>query len=274
MNIILFHIGYQEYLKHTIEQLKYSNPNANIFLLGTKENDQFEGIEHIKIENYINSLSEFAKYYDHMSSNNVDFESWCFARWFVINAFVKQRNINRFFYTDSDVLFYRDLNVVCEPFKHCKFTTTNRISFGISLFNHVNSLNEFCEFIVDAYKEQNFVYKKVESHYECLKQCNMAGGVNDMSFVNLFCGDRYNNPGEVGEMSSIIEESFSGNRLSTFDHNINQSDGYEMKDGIKKIKWVKGIPTVRHVRLNKDIIFNCIHFAGYNTKNLMKRFIT
>jgi hypothetical protein len=71
------------------------------------------------------------------------------------------------------------------------------------------------------------------------------------------------NPGDIGETSAIINDS-------TFDHNVNQSYGYELQGGIKKFEFLNGVPYGNHVRTGKKIKFNCIHYQGVGAKNLIE----
>ena len=100
-------------------------------------------------------------------------------------------------------------------------------------------------------------------NYLLLKNNNKTGGVCDMTFWGKLKEIYY--AGSVGEVCDVIEDS-------TFDHTISEYDGYEMKDGLKKFKYINGEPYCYNSYLNKDIKFNSIHFQGYNTKNLMKNF--
>ena len=72
------------------------------------------------------------------------------------------------------------------------------------------------------------------------------------------------NPGLIGEMSIIINDS-------TFDHNINSSDGYEMKKdiAIKRIYMIKGMPHAKNLSDGRMIKLHTIHFQGM-AKSLMK----
>ena len=69
-------------------------------------------------------------------------------------------------------------------------------------------------------------------------------------------------PGRVGEMMSNVNNS-------TYDHNINVSDGDYEFNGVKTVKdYEDGRPSIFNHRLDRDIKFNSLHFQGA-AKNMM-----
>ena len=77
-------------------------------------------------------------------------------------------------------------------------------------------------------------------------------------------------PSDFGESMSIIDEGHGIH--STFDHNINVSYGYEMKNNIKNFKFKEGVPYCYNKTYDLDVKFNCIHFQGQPAKQLMRSF--
>src|SRR3990167_793882 len=264
--IIYIHIGWSDYLQYSIQQARRRNPMSRIILLGTEENDRFDHIEHYNIKEYFHSAKEFEKIYQHMSTNNIHFEKFCFSRWFILNEFVKFHNIYRFFTTDSDTLLFCDVNEEAEKFKNFRYTTTNRISAGITFIMDLTVLNEWCQLTTNIYsKKDKFNFNKCFYHFKNLQENGRAGGANDMTIWDIFSNDGYNNPGMVGETSTIFSDD------TTFDHNINQSDFFEMENGIKKIKWFNKNPYGYNQILKRDIRFLMLHFQG-GAKSFMKEY--
>jgi len=268
--IIFFHYGTSDYLKYSIKSAKKNNPNSRIILLTNQENHSIslpDGCEKHLLDDYSDGYNKFVDVYEHLSTNDKFYEFICFARWFVIHEFVVRHNIPRFFYADSDVLLFCDIEEEAKKFETCKFTVTNCVSAGITFVNDVDVLKQYCDLCMNVYTRKDmFSYDRVSFHYMLLQKNGRAGGVSDMNLWDIMRRDGMNNPGMVGETSSIINGS-------TFDHNINQSDGYEMENGMKKITWKKGIPYVKNTWLDKDIRFNCLHMQGSGAKHLMGQFL-
>lgn len=270
--IVFIHQGNSGYLKTALRQARSTNLDTDIFLLGDDNHREICKEENIRYENFFSyydteKLKQFSFSYKHLSTNDGAYEFFCFARWFILESFIVQNQVESFFIADSDVLLYADIKKEFTKFKNFKFTLTNNASAGISFFNDISSLSEFTEFCVDVYNgSHKFIFDRCQSHYMDLQKNNQPGGVCDMTLWSWFRTDRFINPGLVGETSEIIEDS-------TYDHNINQSDGYEMLNGRKNIKMINNIPYCKNLWMNKDVKMNCLHFQG-NAKILMEKYVT
>ena len=261
--IIFFHLGNPEFLQHSLSQANRTNPASDIILLGDESNKGYSFVNHHNFNDYLDQESEkFVKFYSHLSTNNEQFELICFLRWFAIKNFVDKHSIDKFFYSDSDVLIYCDISKEQEKFQDYRYTLTHNISAGISFINDTTILQEYCKLITDAYSgEDLFNFDKARNHYLLLQKHGRAGGVCDMTFWEILRNK--GNPGLVGETSAILEGS-------TFDHNINGDDGYEMKEGVKKVVWENNTPYCIQVSTGRKIKFNCLHFQGAHRKPIIK----
>ena len=263
--VIFFHVGNPQYLRMSLMQAKERNPDSRIILFGDQTNNNYSFVEHINIRDYETEASKFSNIYEHLSTNNKHFELLCFNRWFVINEYAKKTGLEKFFYCDSDVMLYCDITEEYEKFKDCRFTLTHNISAGIGYFNDMSAIDEYCSLCMDIFsKKEKFWYDKCCSHYADLQRNNRGGGVCDMTVWAFFRTDTFNNPGIVGETSQIINNS-------AFDHNINQQDGYEMENGVKKIYWRGEDPYCKNIRLDRLVKFNCLHFQGLRGKQLLEQ---
>jgi hypothetical protein len=74
---------------------------------------------------------------------------------------------------------------------------------------------------------------------------------------------REREPNKIGETTVIIG-------ASTYDDNINCSDGFEILHGLKRICWVNGQPFCKHIKSNEKIRFNSLHFQGWAKKYMRK----
>jgi len=253
--IIFIHSGLQDYLFYTLKQA--NNFNKYVYLIGDT-NPNLNFIEFFNMEEYNQGYDSFEKNYVHLSSNPYNFELFCYKRWFVLKNFMESKNIDVIFYCDSDVLLFTDIEKEWVNFNQYDMTLLHR-SAAISSFITRRGITNFCNSLNKIYNDKNsYHYKKIASHYEVRKECNLPGGVCDMTLLDYF---HYNDdlgggPGRIGEMMSIINDS-------TYDHNINTPDqDFSMRNGLKDVKIINSIPYVYNEKLKKDIKFNSLHFQG------------
>lgn len=226
--IIILHKGNHDYLKVCIKQAKYSNPSSRIILIGDNSNKKCalnEGVEHYLISDYFKSALEFAKNYKHYSTNNYNYELFCFQRWFIIKDFIDSQGIDKFIHIDSDVLlfknFYSDtsyLNTIKKyDFLHCGY------SAHTSVFNSKDVLLYFCDFINKMFLDKNFVTQfetKMNSDKIIYKVNNAIYYANpplsDMCAVKFFA---LRDDVKSLDLSSTILDD--GIMCNNFDANIN-----------------------------------------------------
>ena len=256
--IVYFHAGNPHYLKLSLEQTRRTNPHSQIILFGDKSNDVFDFVTHVDMEDYNQIIDKVAQSYKHLSTNDANYEFLCFVRWFIINEYVKENNIEKFFVTDSDVFLYCDISEEQKKFEKYRYTLCAYISAGISFINDINVLEEYCQLYMNVFSQKDaYNFGKCFYHFQNLQQNQRLGGVCDMTLWEIH---KKSGPvGSVGETSTILDGT-------TFDHNINESAEYKMENGVKKVYWKNGLPYCRHERLNEMIKFNCLHFQGVSGK--------
>ena len=72
--------------------------------------------------------------------------------------------------------------------------------------------------------------------------------------------------GSVFNLSSIFNNS-------TFDANINSSDGFEMKGGMKNIYWKGDHAYARQKATNKEVRFHALHFNATAKQHMLNAFM-
>jgi hypothetical protein len=261
--IIFIHSNYSDYLKYSLLQAKRTNSEFQIYLLGDSSNDCYDFVEHHNLSEYSKEANEFAKIYRHYSTNNYEFELYCFQRWFVLKEFLSFIGAKNCLYLDSDVMLYANIKNEIKKFEHFDFTLSH-MSCGCTFFlNRFEALANFCEFLINIYKKiDKYHFDKILSLYAIRKKNNLPGGACDMTAFGLYQEIHF---GEIGEVSQIINGS-------VYDPSIQiSSPGFEMTNGIKKVIWKNGSPFGTHLRTGKEIKFNSLHFQG-NTKSLMEEY--
>ncbi|GAA6621729.1 hypothetical protein [Scytonema sp. NUACC26] len=264
--IVIVHRGFPEYLLYSLAQAQKFNPKSDIFLLGDNSNSILNFIHHENIYNYYTKAKLFEKIYSekHLSFNDYEYELFCFQRWFIIQEFMIKNKIDSCIHLDSDLMTY--VNVTEEfskKFEKYSFTLSKKGS-GHNSYIKYSGLEKICEHIMSYYTNPELFEILTSIREKALLAGQKAGGICDMTLLNQYY-QRYSQ--EIGSTSDIINDS-------VYDANINSSDGFEMREGIKNIFWVDGLPFCRHLESGKEIRFNSLHFQSQPKKHIMKNYFT
>jgi len=260
--IIFFHSGNSKYLKYSLKQARTFNPDSPVYLLGDKSNNRYPFITHVLADKYEPAVKAFSKIYKHRSSNGEVYELNCFLRWFYIEAFCRENNIEAFIYLDSDVLLFQNVTEMVPVFKNAAIANTCA-DMGMPAFTYFKNntaLSNFCNYLIRAYTEEKAI-KELDKYYEPFANSSeMMGGVCDMTLFHFYFRDH---PHDTLKIDLI------NNELGV-DVSINSSDGYEMENGIKKIYWQNNLPYCKRISDGKLIKFATLHYQG-DAKKLMAR---
>lgn len=265
---VIIHKGNTDYLPYSLAQVKESNPQSKIYLLGDDSNKHYSFIEHDYINKYANGTKDFANIYKHLSSNDLEFELFCFQRWIILKNFMFAKKLNNCFCIDSDVMVYTNISKEQTKFQSFdiafSYVPLNDSPSPHCIFiNNVEALKNFCDFLTALYTDSSLL-KLMELQLQQRAQNNLPGGACDMTAFREFAKGGYS---KIGYTSSIDNDS-------TYDHNINCSEGvFEMSNGIKNIYFVNNYPYCKNYLLNKEIMFNILHFQG-SAKKYMKYYFT
>lgn len=254
--VVFIHSGYNDYLKYTI--LNACNWNK-VFLLGDVDPSiKHDNFTFVNFGSLSAGVVDFVGNYEHLNTTPHDYEVFCFVRWHILRNFMHSRKIDISFYCDSDVLLFANIEEEYKKFRNFSMTLLHRTA-AIASFISIDAINNFVRLIDTHYKDKNtFAFNRAKAIFKVRQSMGMSGGVCDMTWLEYFHydHDQGGGPGRVGEMMHIIDGS-------TYDHNINVADNdYRMRDGIKDVKIIEGIPYVFNEKLQKDIKFNSLHFQG------------
>lgn len=263
--IIFFHNGNAEYLKYSLKQARYFNPDSVIYLLGDKKNNRYPFVTHVLASKYQQATNEFAHVYKHRSPNSENYELNCFLRWFYIRDFCKDQGIDEFMYLDSDVLLFQDFSKLTPFFKGYKIANTCDWTGmpAVTWFRDQQVLGDFCNFLIYAYTDNNAI-AKLESWYETsLVDPVMLGGISDMVLFHFYFQEH---PDKTLKIDLVNNEI-------AVDVSINREDGYEMENGMKKIYWQDNLPYAKNLSTGKLVRFAALHYQGY-AKDAMRKHYT
>ncbi|WP_416666457.1 hypothetical protein [Egbenema bharatensis] len=264
--IVLIHRSDSDYLLYSLMQAKIRNPDSRIYLLGDFSNNHYQFSEHYQIDDYFKGANDFAKSYQHFSTNPFQFELFCFQRWFVLRDFMRNNAISQCFHMDSDVMLFAEITSEYRNFSQFDFTlsrsqSSDSLSPHCSFINSLEALDSFCDFLMRLYREPQLT-QLMEQQF--LKRCRsgLPGGACDMTAFREYVAS---SSVRVGYTSDIINDS-------VYDHRIRSSDGFVMNPlGLKQIQWIDNQPFGK--TSEGDLIkFNALHFQG-NSKKFMKQFL-
>ncbi|MDB5156915.1 MAG: hypothetical protein JWR50_1622 [Mucilaginibacter sp.] len=259
--IIFFHYGNPQYLKYSLKQARYFNPDSPIYLLGDKKNNRYPFVIHVSSDKYRAKAQAFIDRYKHRSSNNESYELNCFLRWFYIKAFCEENGIESFIYLDSDVLLFQDVSKLVPLFNNCNIANTCDDT-GMPAFTYFKDqkvLNDFCEYLLHAYTDSKLV-NELDALYQPFIDDGQMGGICDMTLFHFYFRDH---------PAGTLKIDMVGDDIAV-DSNINRQDGYEVEDGIKKIYWKDKLPYAKNLKSGRMIRFATLHYQG-TAKNAMRQ---
>jgi len=272
MKTYFFHIGYQEYLKTTIEQ---ASKNNDVILIGDESNKHLgsiNNVQHVHLKDHYEGVERFLSLYKHMHTGGQKFEEWCYIRWIAVRNVAVSIKCDNLFYGDSDNLIFSNLSEVYDsigkpelalaiperqpPFRQ---SATGEVSYW-----SIEALDRFCSYLIDLY-EDPFEFRKLVEKWNYHKGNNLPGGVCDMTALWHFT--RKNK-------AMIITDLLPDN--TTFDHSINNpanyyDDEYKFSNGVKEIEFINNVPYGYNLRHDKKVRLHNLQFQG-NSKILIDRY--
>lgn len=253
--IIFIHNGNSEYLPYSLMQVKVTNPDAEIILLGDAQNRSYSKIvRHVISRDYFEGANNLAKHYRHHSTNGHDYELFCLQRWFILLDYLKQHQISKCLYIDSDILYFGHAETNQQLTAEYELTCVLK-SPHTCFVNSIEGLEKFCKFILWHYTtevgEAN-LNEYLAEHYAINGQ---AGGISDMTF---FLKYKQSYPDRMLDLNQVFGEE-------TFDLTMDTALDYVLDgNGLKSVAFDNADrPWVFNNRLGKPIRFNTLHFQGH-----------
>tara|TARA_R100000008_G_scaffold17216_1_gene8582 strand:+ start:2122 stop:4632 length:2511 start_codon:yes stop_codon:yes gene_type:complete len=252
---IMIHYGKSNYLDDAINISK--NHGNDVVLLS---DDHIEGLKN-------DMYFEFEKIYQHMSTCYEKLEKINFLRWFILYEYMVQNNLDKVFYSDSDVAILCDINETLQSFDKTMYAIPEyqpeyrwSMSGHTSLWN-IGDLKSFCEFCISTYSNNIEKLKEKHSHHE---KNNIRGGITDMTLFYLFY------PENRDKILNICDKELFG---GAFDLSVNSCQGrvnneFVMDGPIKKIVWKDGEAFFEGQNKNQ-IAAKSIHCQGPRRKGML-----
>lgn len=165
--LIFTHYGYSDYLEFTLACARKTNPSARLIFLGDQDNKKIAekyGWEHYCFINYTSPIhSRFDSVFRHVQGvnhnhikNGRDWLRYVFERWFYIESFVSQLNINRFWHFDSDTMVLKNLENLASTLTDYEFTVQCNNTCLNGVMNR-SVVTDYCTHICKLFEDAEFI---------------------------------------------------------------------------------------------------------------------
>lgn len=247
--IIFCHYGNSKYLKYVFECVRISNPNKTIILLGDKSNEKVAksfGVKHFNLSDFQASadIEVFDKVYQLIETKGFDSvkhgEDWnkfVFRKWFILNNFLIENSIERFWHFDSDNMIFSDLVPFETQYADVDCTVQCCGNCMKGLFNNQEIIGRYVKKINEVFSSEEQV-QKAKEYVENYPDGNIC--FSEMTVYKIF----------------QEEEEFSDIRLNVIRDNSSFDDLICRSHGLKMEKLPFG-EDVKVVFLNPDGRFFC-----------------
>jgi hypothetical protein len=167
--IIFLHYEESEYMPYTLgSAIKLNN---NVILIGDIKNKKYEsiGVKHFFIDDYIinDDVEKLNKVYRRIGGEEfelinskkggTDWTKFNFQKWFVLYAFCKANDIQKFWTFDTDNMILRDLSLQETKFDGFDCTEQNMEMSMQGLINNIEVLKDFLDTIIDLFGDEDYL---------------------------------------------------------------------------------------------------------------------
>lgn len=251
--IVFFHKGDSWYLKYTLKQARFYHPDSDVYLIGDESNSHYDFVTHVNLNKYEELTRNFRGLYEHRNNSTlIEYELFCFLRWFYVLGLARECQWEEFIYLDSDVLVFENFGNVKTLFDSFRIANTG-VTVGVPAFTFFKSLQtieDFCKYLISSYSEQ-VLMRRLAMWWDDFQARKNTGGICDMTLFDFFFKDY---PAETGKLDKI--------GLLGFDNSIATLTGYENNGMIKNIYWKNRLPHFKWISSGEMIRFVNIHYQG------------
>jgi hypothetical protein len=268
--IVFFHCGkLPSYLLSAMESARVFNPKTPILLVTDQDKDiPSLGVEAVSLQDTSHpDLPRFRSVYRHIASTNEEYERRCFERWFHIDQLIKDRNLSRVAYLDSDCLLFSGADELFSLMPDKTMCASRHGGPACTLIR--GSLEPFLELILEKFGDADYLRVKERLLTEAQATGSMSN-LTDMDLIELFT--------TVHDGGHVYPNNLS---IGHIDHCLNLPDGMESleirhrKRRRKKVFWAqdgdKLKPFFRDNESGRNIPALAIHYQS-GAKRLIRRF--
>ncbi len=252
-------------IEYSLAQARKSNPASEIYLIG----DGTVRYDFVNLEfmvDYYSDAHRFGELYKHVSKSvRYDYLLLCFQRWFILKEFMLKNGLEQCIHIDSDVMLFTDITDFDRRSGRFDFKMSAHPDFGVSghynIVGRYEALESFCAFLLDVYANP-----PQENEISAMKHAvwhTRAGYVTDMM---AFEESQRRGLCTMLDLSDTFDNS-------TFDANINSSDGFETRGGMKSIYWRNDKAFCRQVNSGHEVRFHALHFNARSKEFMYNAFL-
>ncbi|MEO8576177.1 MAG: hypothetical protein ABI556_05740 [Gemmatimonadales bacterium] len=224
---------------------------------------RFEPIAH-----HIAAAEPFRNAYVHASTNDLQFERFCFERWFLLESFIGANKYTRFVHADSDLMFFCAIN---EYFGRlgdaaCGSGRIGAFSGHLLMVQDVRMLSDFCRFMLDMYLDPE-LFSRFYLIYLRHRATGAEGGLCDMSALTTFIETGRTSHYQLNQIvdATIFDQSIRDARLA------DRTEPFRMTNGRKELTMSDGAAWFTALD-GRRIRALTVHFQG-GAKAMMRQFM-
>jgi len=251
--------------------------NERVILLGDETNasslcEFYPYQQHLSVD-----ARHMSQVYQHMHSNpGTEYRLANFLRWFIIAQFMQEKQLDKVFVADSDLLIYTNITEIANDWG------TFDVLLGIPLrqgnyrwaapghasYWTLDGLRQFCSFAIQQYST-DVGLTRLQKKWDWHLRTGTNGGICDMTLLYLF---QREHPELVGSLLAVTGRSTS--RVHAFDLNINYAENYAPDEyrlctvpeapygALKELTWLDGQPYGYNRPLDRLVRFDGLHFQA------------
>ena len=172
MDFLYINIGkIPDYFRISLESIKISNPNSNVYLLTDDLTFKLEGIEILYLEDIIGFEAQKILDSNYFSNEKNPLWKTSMARVFLLKDLAKYLNIDSFIHFDNDVLIYQDYENLKKLFDNdvglnITRNDKNMLVFGFSYSSNIKKYELICEHLFNIFTDNILNNSEANTPYE------------------------------------------------------------------------------------------------------------
>ena len=267
--IIFIHQGDSHYLANTIAQARRSQDGVAPILIGDSCNRHYRGIQWFSYADYFQEASQFASVFQHYnpSPHHYQWILFCFQKWIFLRAFMEREGISKALLIDSDVLVYLPVARLFDVFSGNALTLSeipgnNLAANGhAALIGNTEILHALSDLIFEMYGPTP-LHERIKDFAVTGMKKTPPESITEMSALALL-RERY---------PAQISDTYLPKGGIAIDHSMLCDQGFEMRNGVKHLRWIEGIPHAHYLESGQWISLNPFSHPGLSPKTLPNPF--
>jgi hypothetical protein len=257
--IILIHYGDSSYLRYVVKLAKRFNPDKEIIFIGDEHNQYVAslGAAHYPLESLRHSpeLHCFDRFYPRIVNPRYPKSKWAqfvFQRWFMINTFIRNHNIDRFWTFDSDNFILTDLTPFEERFARYDCTSQCSGNCMNGFVSNQNVVQQYINKMLDLLCNDEFV---ASWHLKYIENPDLF--YNEMEAFAIFVEQENINNFHLAQIhdGAMFDDSI------TYDNGMKTYDQLIKGRRVKKLYMYAGAIYCKHIASDMFVRMNNLNLS-------------